>query len=170
MPLATTETPSGTSTTSVTPFTFFASAASKETSLAPKPGGHAITAVSRPGSLTSMVYTAVPLHFDGESTRGVERSLPMKLNCAGFFSVGLAGGVCLLAAAAISPYVARLPDACVSVFFEVCISLAGTCQASAAAATSIALALAPAPRHCRNELAIADEPPVPCIGPKLRLL
>ena len=50
-----------------------------------------------------MVYTAVPLHFDGESTRGVERSLPMNVNCAAVFSGGLSGGVCRLAATAISP-------------------------------------------------------------------
>jgi len=100
--VATTATPSGTSTTSVTPFTFFASVASKDTSLAPKDGGHAITAASKPGSLTSMVYVAVPLHFDGESTRGVERSFPMNVNCAADFIGGLSGGICRLAATAIS--------------------------------------------------------------------
>ena len=103
MPVATTATPSGTPTTSVTPFTFFASAPSKETSLAPNEGGHAMTAASNPGSLTSMVKIAVPSHFEGESTRGVERSLPMNVNCVALFSGGLSGGVCRLAATAISP-------------------------------------------------------------------
>ena len=103
VPRATTAMPSGTATTSVTPLTFFVSVASKETNFAPKLGGQAITAVSRPGSLTSIVYVAVPLHFDGESTRGEAWSLPMYLNCAGVFSVGLAGGVCLLADVAIAP-------------------------------------------------------------------
>ena len=101
--MATTATPSGTCTTSVTPLTFFASVASNETSLAPNDGGHAITAVSRPGSLRSIVYTALPLHLPGESTRGVASALPIKVNCAGVFSTGLAGGVCFAAAAAISP-------------------------------------------------------------------
>jgi hypothetical protein len=83
--------------------TFFASAASNDTSFAPKEGGHAITAVSRPGSLTSIVYMAVPLHFSAESTRGVASLLPISVNCAGVFSTGLAGGACFAAAAAISP-------------------------------------------------------------------
>src|SRR6202022_4076609 len=98
-----------------------------------------------------------------ESTRGVERSFPMNVNCAADFIGGLSGGICRLAATAISPYVARRPDECVSMLFDVRISPAGTCQASAAAATSMARAVAPAPRYCRNELAMADEPPVPCI-------
>jgi hypothetical protein len=99
VPVATTATPSGTSTTSVTPCTFFASVASKDTSLAPKLGGHAITAVSNPGSFTSAVYVAVPLHLEGESTRGVERSLPMNAVLRRAFSVRIGGGACLLAAA-----------------------------------------------------------------------
>jgi hypothetical protein len=52
---ATTATPSGTATTSVTPLTFLAAVASNDTSFAPNDGGNAITAVSRPGSLTSPV-------------------------------------------------------------------------------------------------------------------
>jgi hypothetical protein len=47
VPVATTATPSGTCTTSVTPFTRFASLASNETSCAPKLGGQAITAVEQ---------------------------------------------------------------------------------------------------------------------------
>jgi hypothetical protein len=64
--------------------------------------------------------------------------------------------------------VARLPDAWVSTLSLVRISPAGTPQAWAAADTSIARAVAPAVRYCRYELAMADEPPVPCM-PKARL-
>ena len=56
-----------------------------------------------------------------------------------------------------------------SVLFDVGISPTGTCHSSAAAATSIARAVAPALRYCKNELAIADEPPVPC-SPNARFL
>src|SRR5438874_13419169 len=55
VPVATTATPSGTCTTSVTPLIFFASPASNDTSLAPNDGGQATTAVNRPGSLRSIV-------------------------------------------------------------------------------------------------------------------
>jgi len=55
VPLATTATPSGTCTTSVTPFTLSASLASNATTLAPNDGGNAITAVSMPGSFMSIV-------------------------------------------------------------------------------------------------------------------
>ncbi len=48
------------------------------------------------------------------------------------------------------------------------ISPAGTFQACAAADTSIARAVAPAVRYWRYELAIADDPPVPCM-PNARL-
>ena len=63
-----------------------------------------------------------------------------------------------------------MPEAWVSTLSDPVISLAGTFHASAAAATSIAFAVAPAPRYCRNELAMADDPPVPCSSPKARLL
>jgi hypothetical protein len=55
VPVPTTATPSGTWITSVTPGTRIASAESNEMTLAPNEGGKAITAVSRPGSSTSIV-------------------------------------------------------------------------------------------------------------------
>ena len=79
--------------------------------------------------------------------RGVACSLPMNLNCEASFNTGFAGIGCLAAAAAISPNVARRPDACVSTLFSTRTSAAGTFHASAAAATSIARALAPAVRY-----------------------
>ena len=90
----------------------------------------------------------MPLHFSAESTRGVASALPISVNCAGVFSTGFAGGFCC-AAAAISPYVARLPEAWLSTLFDALTLPNGTFQASAAAATSIARAVAPALRICR---------------------
>jgi hypothetical protein len=100
---ATTAMPSGTATTSVTPLTLRAALASNDTIFAPNDGGNAMTAVSRPGSFTSPVYCAVPLHLDGESTRGVACSRPISENWSGVLSTGFFGASCFAAAAAISP-------------------------------------------------------------------
>ncbi len=67
---AITATPCGTASTSTTPFTSFARAASNDLTLVPKRGGCATTAVSIPGSFTSCVYIAVPVDFACASVRG----------------------------------------------------------------------------------------------------
>jgi hypothetical protein len=64
-------------------------------------------------------------------------------------SAGFCGTGCRLAASAISPKLARLPEAWPSMPFDTVICAAGTFQASAAAATSIVRAAAPAWRYCR---------------------
>ena len=64
---ATTATPRGVSTTSTTPGSALAAAASNDLTLAPNFGGWIITAVSIPGSFTSMVKGWVPLVFGARS-------------------------------------------------------------------------------------------------------
>ena len=88
---ATTATPDGTGTTSVTPGTRRAAEASNDFTVAPNRGGRAITAVSMSGRRTSCVYTAEPLVLARESTRGAWR--PISLKSFGSFSVTWAGGV-----------------------------------------------------------------------------
>ena len=60
---ATTATPRGVCTTSTTPLTALAFAASKAATAAPNSGGWIITAVSMPGSFTSMVKSCLPVDF-----------------------------------------------------------------------------------------------------------
>src|SRR5215213_3620609 len=98
---------------------------------------------------------ALPLHFDGESTRGVEPFLPMTVKSLSALRIGLSGTACRLAASAISPKLARLPEAWLSTPLETFTSVEGTFHASAAAATSIPRAAAPALRYCKYELAMA---------------
>ena len=91
VPRATTAIPAGIGTTSTTPGTCRAVAASKDFTVAPKRGGRATTAVSMSGRRRSAVYTAEPLVLACESTRGALR--PISLKSFGSFSVTCAGGV-----------------------------------------------------------------------------
>ena len=87
---ATTATPFVTCTTCLTPGTAFAAVASKLFTLPPAgTGGRSIEAISMPGTLTSVPYTAAPFTFTGTSSRG--RSLPMYRNCCFVFSGGFCG-------------------------------------------------------------------------------
>ena len=67
---ATTAIPRGVETTSTTPFTAFALAPSNDFSVAPNSGGWIITAVSIPGSFTSIVNCSRPVDFSRLSIRG----------------------------------------------------------------------------------------------------
>jgi hypothetical protein len=166
---ASTATPFGMVTTSVTPFTARAALSSTDATLPPKRGGWATTAVSMPGSFTSCVKIALPFVFDTLSTRGAAR--PISVKSFGSFSVTSAGTGCLPAASASSPKPAFFPlAACDTTPAFTVIWPAGTFHCAAAAPTSMARAVAPARRICSNELAIAVLPPVPCAGPQNRLL
>ena len=73
-----------------------------------------------------------------------------------------------MAFATISPkWAERLPD--FRTPFSMATEDAGTPQAAAAAATSTSRAAAPALRYCKKLLAMAVEPPVPCV-PKRKFL
>ena len=74
---ASTATPVGICTTSITPCTAFDCVASNDFTVAPNSGAWATSAVSMPGSFTSCVKIAVPLPFATPSTRGVPFDLPM---------------------------------------------------------------------------------------------
>ena len=145
VPLATTATPRGISTTSTTPGTARAGVASKDFTLPPKAGGCVTTAVSMPGSCTSMVKVCVPLVLASESRRR-RSGLPISRHSPGCFSIGCAGGASWAAVAASSPKLAFRPLAWETVPFSTRTSPAGTAQVSAAAWTSIARAAAPACR------------------------
>jgi len=159
MPVATTATPSATCTTSVTPLIALVALASNEISLAPNAGGRSMTAVSKPGSFTSIVYVALPVHLASESTRRV-CCLPISLNCDGSFNATFCGTGCCAAATAISPNVARCAPLLSTPLLTPMLE-AGTFQRCAAAETSIERAVAPAWRICSKLLAIAVDPPVP---------
>ena len=146
-----------------------ATVASNDFTVAPNLGGRAISAVSIPGSVKSMVNFAEPSVFAVPSSRG--RCVPTSLKSLGSFKVTSGGGVSVAAFAARSPNVARRPDgACETTPRSTVISAAGTLQSRAAASTSMARAVAPARRSCPHELARPVLPPVPCTGPHLRLL
>ncbi len=68
-PSASTATPCGICTTCRTPGMALAAASSTDTTFAPGTGACAITAVSKPGSFTSMPKPALPLTFAGVSMR-----------------------------------------------------------------------------------------------------
>ena len=91
VPPATTAIPAGIRTTSTTPGTCRAAAASNDRTVAPKRGGRAITAVSMSGRRRSAVYTAEPFVLAGESSRGALR--PISLKSFGSFNGTCAGGV-----------------------------------------------------------------------------
>jgi hypothetical protein len=95
----------------------------------------------------------------------------MRRKSFGSLSVTLAGTASAAAASASSPNVAlRLLAAWLTTPSRTVISAAGTFQRLAAADTSMARAVAPVWRSWSHELAMAVLPPVPCIGPKARLL
>ncbi len=164
---ASTATPCGICTTSVTPLIAFALVASKDFTFAPYCGGCATTAVSMPGSFTSMVKTALPFVLAFESLRGT--SLPISLKSFGSFNFTSAGTGIAAAFCASCPKLA-LCSRCATTPRSTVIASAGTFHSFAAAATSIERAAAPALRICSYELAIAELPPVPCASPQLRLL
>jgi hypothetical protein len=142
--VATTATPDGTGTTCVTPFTCRAGPASNDFTVAPKRGGRAISAVSIPGSLTSIVNCADPSVLARPSTRS--SGLPTSFQSLGSFSGTCAGGVSAFAFGTSSPNVARRPDgACETTPRSTVISDAGTPQSLAAASTSMARAGGPGP-------------------------
>ncbi|MCY1367471.1 hypothetical protein D9M68_762480 [compost metagenome] len=123
-----------------------------------------------PGSLKSWVKVALPSVLSALSLRD-RRSWPISVKSSGDLSLTSFGSGWRAAASANSPKPACLPDAAwLTTPLLTLISAAGTCHCSAAAATSMARALAPALRICSKELAMAELPPVPCIGPKARLL
>ncbi len=143
--MATTATPEGTRTTCVTPFTRRAAVASTDFTVAPKRGGRAMSAVSRPGAVKSAVNCAEPSVLALLSTRGVR--LPISLKSFGSFSVTCAGGASVAAFGPSSPNVARRPDReWETTPLSTVISEAGTFHSLAAASTSIARAVAPARR------------------------
>ncbi len=94
--------------------------------------------------------------------------MPIRVKLFGSFSFGASGGFTLAASASSSPNPARLPDACATTPSATVISAAGTPHALAAASTNIVRAAAPAVLSCVQELAMAEEPPVPC-GPCMEL-
>ncbi len=120
------------------------------------------------GRFTSCVNIAVPLDFARESLRGAR--WPISVKFFGSLSLTSVGTGIAAAALASSPKLAFLPEACVRTPALTVMLSGGTFQRLAAAATSIARAAAPAWRSWSHELAIAVEPPVPCIGPHSRLL
>jgi hypothetical protein len=133
--------------TSTTPRTARAALSSTEIALPPNRGGCATSTVSASGRATSMVYSASPVDFSGESSLGT--ALPIKVNCCGSLSFTSFGGVILAACSASSPNVACLVDALWRTTpLRTLISCAGTPHSCAAAATSIARAVAPALRIC----------------------
>src|SRR5207245_9630819 len=167
-PVATTATPLGTRTTLVTPFTRRAAVAATDFTVAPKRGGRAIRAVSRPGAVKSAVNCAEPSVFGLLSTRATR--LPTSLKSFGSFNVTCAGGVSPPAFEASSPNVARRPDPeWETTPPSTVISEAGTPHSTAAAPTSIARAVAPARRISSHASAIEVLPPVLCTPPASRL-
>ncbi|MNE71843.1 hypothetical protein D3C80_1677460 [compost metagenome] len=123
-----------------------------------------------PGSLKSWVKVPLPSVLSALSLRE-RRSLPIRVKSLGALSTSSAGTFWRDAASANSPNPALRPEpAWLTTPLLTVISPAGTFHCSAAAATSIARAPAPALRICSKELAMAELPPVPWIGPKARLL
>jgi hypothetical protein len=166
---ASTATPAGTATTSTTPLIALAAAASNDFTVAPNRSGRLISAVSRPGRLTSRAKTVRPVVLSAESTRGTR--VPMRVHSFGSLRRTLAGTGRRAAASASSPKRAERPDAvCVTTPLATAMAAGGTPQRSAAASTSICRMAAPALRNCSQELATEVEPPVPWIWPKARLL
>ena len=141
---ATTAIPRGVDTTSTTPFTAFALAASNDFNVAPNSGGWIITAVSMPGSFTSIVNCSRPVDFSRLSIRG-RSALPMSFQSFGSFRGTSLGTGTAAAAPITSPKPARRPEArCVSTPFSMVISAFGTFQVLDAAAINISRAAAPA--------------------------
>jgi hypothetical protein len=142
---ATTATPRGVCTTSTTPGIAFAAAASNDAAFAPNRGGWIITAVSMPGSLTSIVNGWLPSVFEGPSKRRTVSS-PITVHCSAAFGAASSGTGIAAARSACSPKLALPAVGCVSRPRSTTMSSPGTPQCSAAAATSIARAAAPACR------------------------
>ena len=167
--VASTATPVGTCTTSVTPGTAFAFAASNDFTVPPNRGGCATRAVSMPGSFTSWVKVALPVTLAGMSRRGTS-SFPMRRKADASLSVTFAGTGSFAASATSSPKRADLPEPVwLTTPLATVMSPAGTPQRAAAAATSIARAAAPASRMGWNELRIVLLPPVPIAPPHVAL-
>ena len=89
------------------------------------------------------------------------RALPISWKVLGSFSRGVAGGATLPASGSNSAKVAVLPDAWPTTLLTTVTCSAGTFHLAAAAATNMARAAAPTVRSCIQELAMAEEPPVP---------
>ena len=160
--MATTATPAGICTTSITPGTDFAAAASNEATVPPNRGGRLTSATRIPGNATSMVNCAVPLVFGGTSTRGSFD--PIRVKSLRSFNGALSGAGTLAACVARAPNEAsRLLAPWRTTPRSIVISLAGAPHCAAAAAISIARPMAPASRICIHELGMALLPPVPCI-------
>ncbi|MNN69007.1 hypothetical protein D3C81_1847570 [compost metagenome] len=120
--------------------------------------------------MKSWVNRALPSVLSALSLRA-RRSWPIRVKSFGDLSFTSSGTGCRAAASASSPKPALRPEAAwLTTPLLTEISCADTFHCSAAAATSMARALAPALRICSKELAMAELPPVPCMGPKARLL
>ena len=169
-PRATTATPDGTGTTSVTPGTRRAAEASNDFTVAPNRGGRAITAVSMSGRRTSYVYSAEPVVLARESTRGAWR--PISLKSFGSLSVTCAGGV---SRGRVGRQLAESGAAAgrrVREHAPVHRDLPGRHLPRAVPPPRSAWRARwrPARRSCSQELAMDVLPPVPCMGPQARLL
>jgi len=118
-------------------------------------------AISMPSMRTSWVKRAVPSDLALASLRRT-RSVPTRVKVFGSFSGGSAGGVCLAASGSSCAKVAFLRDAAwLTTLSLTVISAAGAFHFVAAAWTNMARAPAPALCSCGQELAIAEDPPVP---------
>ena len=138
-------------------------------STAPWNTGQARTVATRIGGIPgtaaasmSMPNRALPSTLPGMSLRGMD--LPIKLNSAGAFNRGLAGGGRVAAAAAKSAYAASRPLAgCEMRLAANASSSGGTSHSAAAARASISRAAAPATRMaCVPVARRLKLPPVTC--------
>ena len=143
-------------TTSRTPGSRLAAAASKRAGVPPTLGLIATAAYLSPGTRTSIPNTARPLDFSAESSRGV--GLPSSVNSASRLSVTREGR-CATASPTNSPNRSRdAPDTTTPCSTRH--SAMFTPSRAAAAATSDARAEAPASRIGIQQSRMLDEPPV----------
>ena len=102
-----------------------------------------IAACTMSGTARSMPYIAVPLIFNGTSSRAIR--WPMNLNASGVLIAGSLSSLIAAASAASSPKRKVRPvGLCVTLLIAAAQSCAGTFQRFAAAAISRSRALAPA--------------------------
>src|SRR5262245_49416677 len=158
---ATTASPFGIGTTSMTPGRFITDDLSKLATLPPCTGLCLIAAQTISGTVKSRPNTAVPLSFAGTSTRA--SGLPKSVQSPSDLGFGFAGGVTLAASSATSPnFKLRPVGLCTTLLVAVKHSSAGTPHRLAAATISICRADAPIVRSNSKNPVVLSLLPVNC--------
>ena len=159
MSVPTTATALSRRTTWLTPLIVFAWVSSTPASVPPNTGQVATVATRMPGSLTSMLYCAVPFTLARASRRLA--GVPISLNCAGPRRSTAAGTGRVAAVSTSSPYVSvRFVGTWITAPFSARQDVGSTCHVRAAAATSIVRAVAPARRSGAQAVRTDVEAPV----------